>query len=109
MSKWIFSLFFILWLVPQTVQAFGYKGDDVAVKTWQKVNTVVDSKSEEVKYVVFGILMKIAGICGIAFGAIQTALQASPQPLIRYGGTGFLIVIVPFFIDTLFGAVVPGI
>jgi hypothetical protein len=109
MSKWLFLIFISLWLIPQGIQASNIvKGHSQNENTWKKFNEAVDAKTDEIKQVVFGPVTKIIGVLGVAYGMIMTVMTAAPRPLIMYGGIGLLISIIPYFIDTVFGSVVPG-
>jgi len=76
-------------------------------KTWKSFNEAVEGKAQEIKQILFGPVTKIIGVLGVGYGVISMILTASPKPLVTYAGIGFLIALIPYFIDTVFGAVLP--
>jgi hypothetical protein len=76
-------------------------------KTWKAFNTAVDEKTTEIKALVFGPITKILGVLGIAYGIFSMLMSGSPKPLLTYGGIGLLLSIIPHFIDTIFGGILP--
>ncbi len=107
--KWILTMLLTFWALPFAISAAEIVKKDAKVeKTWESFNLAVDSKTQEIKQIVFGPITKLIGVLGIAYGVISTCITASYRPIMTYGGIGLLMAIVPYFIDTVFGAVLPG-
>lgn len=106
--KWFLTLFLLVWAIPTTLPAgLLVERDAKHEETWKKFNEAVDSKTKEIKRLVFGPVTKILGMLGIAYGIISMLATATTKPLITYGGIGLLLNIIPFFIDSVFSALLP--
>lgn len=105
--KWILALFLLLGAVPQDLSAgLTKKGTAEHDATWKDFNQAVNKKTEEIKSLMFGPIMRIAGMLGIGYAVIMLCM-AKIQPMITWGGIGLLLNIIPFFIDSVFGALLP--
>ena len=106
--KWLFLLLLTLCIAPQVLSAsILVEKDRKHEATWEKFNTAVNDKTAEIKGLVFGPITKMVGMLGIAYGVIMMLVRASPTPLITYGGIGLLLNVIPYFIDSIFGAILP--
>jgi hypothetical protein len=106
--KWILMLYLAIFAAPAVLTAGTFvKADEQHKTTWKSFNDAVDSKTQEIKALVFGPITKILGMLGIAYGVFSMLTTATPKPLIMYGGIGLLLNIIPYFIDTVFGAMLP--
>lgn len=79
---------------------------DKHVATWKDFNHVADDKIKEIKAIVFGPIIKILGMLGVAYGVCMLCMGQT-KPIITYGGIGLLLNIIPYFIDSVFGALLP--
>jgi hypothetical protein len=106
--RWLWIVCFALWIAPEWLSAGTFDASDRSLKHWEAFNKAADDKTKEIKALVFGPITKIIGMLGIAYGVFSMLATASPKPLIMYGGIGLLLNIIPYFIDSVFGAVLPG-
>ena len=106
--KWFLMFYLALFIAPAGLTAGTFvKKDSKHEQTWKDFNDAVEYKTTEIKALVFGPITKILGMLGIAYGVFSMLATASPKPLITYGGIGLLLNIVPYFIDTVFGSMLP--
>jgi hypothetical protein len=75
-------------------------------QTWKEFNQAVNKKTEEIKSLMFWQLIRIAGILGIGYAVIMLCM-VKIQTMITWGGIGILLNIIPYFIDSVFGALLP--
>jgi len=105
--KWLLFLFLLLNVIPDVVEAgIAIQTDQAHTQAWQNFNNVVDRKILEIKSLAFGPLIRIAGVAAIAYGLVQLFCGRT-GPIIMYGGIGLLLNILPTFIDSVFGAMLP--
>jgi hypothetical protein len=106
--KWALVLFLSIWILPVTLSAsLAPKTSASHDKVWKQFNDAADDKTLEIKAIVFGPVMKVLGMLGIAYGVAMLAMGQT-RPLITFGGIGLLINIIPYFVDAVFSALVPG-
>lgn len=107
--KWLMALFLVIWAVPATLPAgIVVKNNTQAHEaTWKNFNDAVDDKIKEIKGVVFGPVVRILGVLGIAYGVCCLAMGKTQQ-MMTYAGIGLLLNLIPFFIDSVFSAMLPG-
>lgn len=106
--KWLLAICLCLWALPTELPAgLTKKGPAAHDETWKEFNVAVNKKTEEIKSLMFGPIMRIAGLLGIGYAVIMLCM-AKIQPMITWGGIGLLLNIIPFFIDSVFGALLPG-
>lgn len=74
--------------------------------TWKEFNDAANKKTQEIKSIVFGPVTRILGMLGIAYGVCMLCVGQT-RPMITFGGVGLLLNIIPYFVDTVFGAVLP--
>lgn len=107
MKRWLFALLFALWVVPGALPAaMTIKQGKNHAATWKKFNEQVDDKVEEIKSILFGPFIKILGVLGIAVGVFYLT-QGKTQHMMTWAGIGLLLAILPTFIDTILGAMLP--
>lgn len=102
--KWLCVIFCVFCLVPEYLPANVVPESSAThATTWQPVNTKVDARVSEIKYVLFGPVVKILGALGVCYGVVK-AFSGQYKPLLVYGGLGILLNILPSVIDVVFGA-----
>jgi hypothetical protein len=105
--KWIIAIFLLLGTFPVALPAGLTTKNDSHEQTWKEFNQAVNKKTEEIKNLMFGPIIRIAGLLGIGYAVIMLCM-AKIQPMITWGGIGLLLNIIPYFIDSVFGALLPG-
>lgn len=105
--KWFIVLFFTCWMVPQFLTAGMAMKDQEQVRVWKTFNDAANNKSEEIKFLFFGPIGRLVGMLGLGYGVIQLFLGNKGQ-MITALGVGLLLTILPSFVDTIFGAMLPG-
>lgn len=105
--KWFLTLFFVIWMIPAEVPAgIAVEKNDKYETTWKKFNEAVADKVAEIKGFAFGPIIKVLGMLGIAYGMAMLA-WGQTRPIMLWGGIGLMLNIIPSFIDTIFGALLP--
>lgn len=105
--KWMIFLFLFLNAFPVGMHAgIAVTQDADHTTKWASFNNVVESKTKEIKAIVFGPVIKVLGMLGIAYGVCMLVMGQTKQ-MVTFAGIGLLLNIIPHFIDTIFGAMLP--
>jgi hypothetical protein len=105
--KWFVEILLTFWMVPGFLPAGMGMKDQAHIKTWKAFNDVADKKYEEIKAIFFGPITKILGVLGICYGFVSL-LMGNRGQMITCAGIGLLITVIPYFVDSIFGAMLPG-
>lgn len=76
---------------------------DVLGTTTEFGGAEINSHATNIKNLVMGPALRIAGIIGGAWGLAQSYLQQSAMPFLIFGGIGLVSNIMPTFIDKVVG------
>ena len=60
--------------------------------------------TDKLQQFMFGPLLRTAGVIGGGYGVLQAAITATWRPLVMYGGAGVGALLMPKFIEGVFGA-----
>lgn len=105
--KWFLTLFFVCWMIPATLPAgIVVEKNDKYEASWKKFNDAVTDKVAEIKGFAFGPIIRVVGMLGIAYG-MAMLVCGQTKPIITWGGIGLLLNIIPSFVDSVFGALLP--
>lgn len=105
--KWLLALFLVMWMVPSELPAgLAVTKDASSAATWKTFNEKVSDKVAEIKSVAFGPIVQIFGALAMVYG-IAMLFFGQYKPLITWGGIGLLLNIIPHFVDSVFGALLP--
>jgi len=104
--KWLLAICLLICAVPSDLPA-GLTSGQVLDEHWTSFNDAVNKKTAEIKGLLFGPIMRIAGFVGIAYAMVMLWM-AKFKPMLTWGGIGILMNIIPVFIDSVFGAMLPG-
>jgi len=105
--KWVVFLILCLNAFPASVSAgLTVTSDADHVTKWASFTDAVESKTKEIKAIVFGPILKVLGMLGIAYGVCMLVMGQTKQ-MITFAGIGLLLNIIPHFIDTVLGAMIP--
>jgi len=76
---------------------------DILGTTTEFGGAEINTHATNIKNLVMGPALRIAGIIGGAWGLCQSYLQQSPMPFLIFGGIGLVGNIMPTFIDKVIG------
>jgi len=106
--KWLVVFIFAVLTVPMIAYAglVDEKDTKLLETNWKKFDEAATQKTSEIKALIFGPITRIMGILGIAYGVIMACMGQTKQ-LITFGGIGLLLNVLPYFIDSIYGAILP--
>lgn len=90
-GKLVFHLLLACILVPSSLLATGDYGIDL-----------LKTEATNLQTLLFGPVLRIAGVVGAIFGIVRSFQMQSLQPIFIFGGIGAATVIVPKLLDAMF-------
>jgi hypothetical protein len=106
--KWFLVLLLAVFSVPAFLPASLVDKNTENLGTWKKFDEAAQKKTLEIKAVVFGPVIRILGMLGIAYGVCMLVMGQTRQ-MMTFAGIGLLLNIIPFFIDSVFSAILPKV
>lgn len=105
--KWVILFLLGVLTVPMIVEAsLVDKKDKEHLGTWKTFDEEATKKTSEIKAIVFGPITRILGMLGVAYGVIMLCMGQYRQ-MMTFAGIGLLLNIIPYFIDSVFSAILP--